>query len=147
MIPAWNVIYAHVQDFVAQDELLLPVLKAFAQYICSLYASWNVRCSHSVWWQYCSVAHADSSPLLPPAVNSHLHHTRHACLLQGSSPGLPSIDAVYVKSVSIPTLQMQGHLMKLLDVSCLACTIILEWDFKVPVAMCIYIEVFRIWQC
>ena len=49
-----------------------------------------------------------------------------------------------MKIVSIPTLQMQGHLMKLLDVGCLACMVDLELDFKVPVAVCIHIEVFRI---
>ena len=32
MIPAMNTINAHVQNFVTNDEMLIPVLKAFLQY-------------------------------------------------------------------------------------------------------------------
>jgi hypothetical protein len=81
--------------------------------------------SLSVQQQYCSVAHTDSSPLRPAVVNSHLHCTKHTCLLQGPS-GPPAVDAVYVNCVGMPTLQTQVCLVKLLDVRCLACTLIVE---------------------
>jgi len=60
-------------DFTANDKLLLPVLKTFARYICSLHATWNVWCFQSV----CS----GSTVLLltPTAVFSYLLQSTATC--------------------------------------------------------------------
>jgi hypothetical protein len=47
MIPAGNVIHAHARDFVVYDELLLPILSAFAQNTRSQHAPRNPRCFQS----------------------------------------------------------------------------------------------------
>jgi len=42
IIPARSSVYAHAQDFVGnEEELLLPIFKAVAQYACSLQATQN----------------------------------------------------------------------------------------------------------
>jgi hypothetical protein len=41
MIPATNMMDAHAQDFVANDVLLLSILKALAQFIRTLRAARN----------------------------------------------------------------------------------------------------------
>jgi hypothetical protein len=48
MMPARNTIQAHAQDFVEKDELLLPILKAFAQYTRSLHTTVNASSFQSV---------------------------------------------------------------------------------------------------
>ena len=48
MIPSRNVIYAHAQNFVANNELLLSILSAFAQCALSLHAPRNPWCFQSV---------------------------------------------------------------------------------------------------
>ena len=45
MIFAWNVTNVHRQDFVANDKLLLPMLKAFAQYAHSLHTTQTAVCT------------------------------------------------------------------------------------------------------
>jgi len=47
MIPARNAIYAHAQNFVVYDDLLLPILSAFAQNTRSLHAPRNPQCFQS----------------------------------------------------------------------------------------------------
>jgi len=44
MIPAMNEITAHAQDFLADDELLLSILSAFAKYTPSLQAARRAWC-------------------------------------------------------------------------------------------------------
>jgi len=44
MISARNSIDMHVQDFMQNDELLLPILQTFTQSTCSLYATPNAVC-------------------------------------------------------------------------------------------------------
>jgi hypothetical protein len=48
-MPAKNTINAHAQDFVAIEELLLPILKAFAQDTRLLHVTRNARCFESVY--------------------------------------------------------------------------------------------------
>jgi hypothetical protein len=48
MIPVRNVMHAHAQNFVVNQELLLPMLKTFGQCIRSLHATRNALCFHSV---------------------------------------------------------------------------------------------------
>ena len=53
IIPARNAVYAHAQDFFGNEELLLPIFKAVAQYACSLQATRNSLFSFSVQQQNC----------------------------------------------------------------------------------------------
>jgi len=48
IIPAGNAVSAHAQDFVGNEELLLPIFKAVAQSACSLQATRNSLFSFSV---------------------------------------------------------------------------------------------------
>jgi len=48
IIPARNAVYAHAQDFVRNEDLLLPIVIDVAQYACSLQATQNSPFSFSV---------------------------------------------------------------------------------------------------
>jgi len=41
IIPATNAVYTHAQNFMRNEELLLPIFKALAQYAFSLLATLN----------------------------------------------------------------------------------------------------------
>ena len=74
MIPAKNTTDTHAQDFLANDQLLLPILKAFVQCTGSLHATPNA-------WCFQSVAPTNSSSVVPSTTSSTPpHNTRHASL-------------------------------------------------------------------
>ena len=80
MIPARNVTTEHARDFVANEELLLPILKAFAQYTRSLLAtgneySWQSVCIRGT---VCSCQRPFSSP--PPHYSQQSPAPRQTCL-------------------------------------------------------------------
>jgi len=64
MIPAGKAKDAHQKDM-ANEELLLPILTAFAQCANSVHASRNARCFQHV----CTVSPTNSSSPVPTIVN------------------------------------------------------------------------------
>lgn len=93
MIPARNVIDAHAQDLVTNDQLLLPILKTFAKCNHSAHATSNASCLCVV--TELSVASNNSNPLFPSIANTppplRGHQTRP------TSAGIISWSATYRK--------------------------------------------------
>lgn len=93
MIPARNVIDAHAQDLVTNDQLLLPILKTFAKCNHSAHATSNASCLCVV--TELSVASNNSNPLFPSIANTPPPYggTRHDQHLRESFPDLPPIES------------------------------------------------------
>ena len=72
MIPARYRIEAHAQDFLAHDELLLPILKAFAQ--CTPYSKCFMFSVFVTVAQ--SLASTSCSPVVHPVTSSPPHRAR-----------------------------------------------------------------------
>ena len=69
MIPSRKLTGARAQDFVAHDELLLPITKTFAQDTGLLHATGSASCFQSVCRSIKSDA-TSSSPPVPSALNT-----------------------------------------------------------------------------
>ena len=79
MIPAMNVIDAHVKDFMVNGELLLSTLTAFTHCPLCLYTPLEMLdvCSLCLIVEY-SVAPTDRGPVSRPIASSPQHRARHA---------------------------------------------------------------------
>jgi hypothetical protein len=98
MIPGMDAIDAHAQGYVANDELLIAILKTFAQCTGSLHATRNARSIQCV----CGTRTV-FRPVTPPVANSSPHRARHAHLLAN----IISLSVVYrVEGITIDLKQI-----------------------------------------
>jgi hypothetical protein len=75
-IPVRNTINAHAQDIVANDELLLPILKSFVQYSSWLHATRNAWYLQSLFIR--NVCRCQQQQSRSPSYNQHPpHRARH----------------------------------------------------------------------
>ena len=81
--PAENAIDAHLQDFVGNEELLIPILKAFAQCTRSLHATPNALCFQSVSISRTACHSHWQQPGSPSTASSAPHRTTHICPTAG----------------------------------------------------------------
>jgi hypothetical protein len=144
MVPARNAIDAHAQDFVMNDELLLPILQAFAQCTRSyaLLEMLDVLSLHAV--LQISVSPTNNSTANPPppsqthTVSFATHHTRHAHLPRGSFRGLRSVYLCMYMYYACMYVFMYACLYVYMHVCMCACMCVCLCRY---VCVCMYVQI------